>query len=156
MLTKKGLVFFEDVFIWLAFVVPKLSAFDFDFNVTFSLHAFARARACVCVCMCVSLCVFCVFIFFHPEGSFRLQDVRDILEGTEQRFCVMSINPGASAKFLHLGIWKCHISPPKTKNLASKNWRGNDMILTVREKMIYIDIGYKSAPSLYQKMTKWY
>ena len=29
------------------------------------------------------MCV-CVFIFFHREGFFRLQDVQDILEGTDQ------------------------------------------------------------------------
>ena len=68
---------------------------------------------CVCVCLCV-----CLFISFHRGGFFRLQDVRDILEGADQRSYVVNINLGASAKFLHLGIWKCHISPPKTKTPA--------------------------------------
>ena len=53
----------------------------------------------VCVCVCV-----CLFIFFHRGGFFRLQDVRDILEGADQRSYVVNINLGASAKFLHLGI----------------------------------------------------
>ena len=38
----------------------------------------------VCVCVCVCVCFFtctCVFILFHREGLFRLQDVWDILEG---------------------------------------------------------------------------
>ena len=43
----------------------------------------ARARACVCVC---------VIIFFHCEGFFRLQNVQNILEGTDQRSCVVNIS----------------------------------------------------------------
>ena len=39
------------------------------------------------VCVCV-----CVFIFFHREGFFRLQDVQDILEGMDQRSCVVNIS----------------------------------------------------------------
>ena len=34
----------------------------------------------------------CVFIFFHREGFFRLQNVQDILEGTDQRSCVVNIS----------------------------------------------------------------
>ena len=37
------------------------------------------------------------------------------LRGTDQRCYVVSIIPGASAKFLHLHFWKCHTSPSKTK-----------------------------------------
>ena len=70
----------------------------------------------------------CVFIHFHREGFFRLQDVWDILEGTDQRCYVVSIICCADAKFLHLGIWKYHISPPKTKTPVLTNWRENDMI----------------------------
>ena len=51
------------------------------------------ARVCVCVC-----------ILFDRESVFRLQDVWDILEGTDQRCCVVSIIRCAAAKFLHLGI----------------------------------------------------
>ena len=51
----------------------------------------------------LSVCV-CVCILFHREGFFRLQDVLDILEGTDQRCCVVSIIRCAAAKFLHLGI----------------------------------------------------
>ena len=39
----------------------------------------------------VVACV-CVFIFFHCEGFFHLQDVEDILEGTDQRSCVVNIS----------------------------------------------------------------
>ena len=38
-----------------------------------------------------TVCVY-VFIFFHREGFFRLQDVQDILEGTDQRSCVVNIS----------------------------------------------------------------
>ena len=72
----------------------------------------------VCVRACVRACV-CVFIFFHREGFFRLQDVQGILEGTNQRSCVVNISWVLSAKFHHLRIWKCHISPPKTKTPAA-------------------------------------
>ena len=39
------------------------------------------------VCVCV-----CVFLFFHREGFFCLQNVQDILEGTDQRSCVVNIS----------------------------------------------------------------
>ena len=77
---------------------------------------------CVCVCVCVRaracVCV-CVFILFHREGFFRLQDVQDIPEGTDQRSCVVNISWLRYAKFHHRRIWKCHISPPKTKTPAA-------------------------------------
>ena len=83
---------------------------------------------CVCVCVCVFVCV-CVCVYILPPWRL-LPSARcpDILEYTDQRSCVVNINPGASAKFLHLGIWKCHISPPKTKTPATTNWIENDMI----------------------------
>ena len=64
-----------------------------------------------------NVCV-CVFIFFHREGFFRLQDVQDILEGMDQRSCVVNISWLCYAKFHHRRIWKCHVSPPKTKTPA--------------------------------------
>ena len=48
-----------------------------------------RTLRTLCVCVCVRVCV---FIFFHREGFFRLQDVQDILEGTDQRSCVVNIS----------------------------------------------------------------
>ena len=48
----------------------------------------------VCVCVCVYVCV-CVFIFFHREGFFRLQNVQDILECTDQRSCVVNKFPSS-------------------------------------------------------------
>ena len=45
------------------------------------------ACVCVCVCVCVWVCV-----FLHREGFFRLQDVQDLPEGTDQRSCVANIS----------------------------------------------------------------
>ena len=82
----------------------------------------------VCVCVC---------ILFHREGFFRLQDAWDILEGTDQRCCVVSIIRCAAAEFLHLGISKYHISPPKTKTPATyKLERKRCDIYALHEKMI--------------------
>ena len=33
-----------------------------------------------------------MFIFFHREGFFGLQDVQGILEGTDQQSCVVNIS----------------------------------------------------------------
>ena len=48
------------------------------------LFAFNLDICCWCVCMsvcvCVCVCVCCVFIFFHREGFFWVQDVREIFE----------------------------------------------------------------------------
>ena len=67
----------------------------------------ARARVCVCVWVCVCVCVY----ILSPWK-------KDIPEGADQRSCVVNISWVLSAKFHHLRIWKCHISPPKTKTPA--------------------------------------
>ena len=53
---------------------------------------------------------------------------------------------GVSTKFLHLHFWIYHVSPPKTKTPADHllERKRYDKMLAI-EKMIYIDIGYKSA-----------
>ena len=53
---------------------------------------------------------------------------------------------GASAKFLHLHF-QIIISHLQRRNSSlPKNWKQNDMIYCwIREKTIYIDIGYKTA-----------
>ena len=51
---------------------------------------------------------------------------------------------GASAKFLHLYFWIYHVSLPKTNTQADSYWRENEWYNLLREKMIYIDIGYKA------------
>ena len=57
------------------------------------------ASVCVCVCVCV-----CVFIFFDRECFFRLQNVQDMLEPTDQQSCVVNISCVLSAKFHYLRI----------------------------------------------------
>ena len=70
-------------------------------------------NTCVCVCVCV-----CVFILFHLLVSSDCKTSVTYLRCSDQHSFVVSIISGASAKFLHLRIWKCHISPPKTKTSA--------------------------------------
>ena len=82
---------------------------------------------------CVRVCV-CVCVFFHREGFFRLQNAQDIIEGTDQQSCVVNISWLRYAKFHHLRIWKCHISPPKTKTPAYS--LGYNLL---HKKMIYIE-----------------
>ena len=65
----------------------------------FFLEYLLVVRVCVCVCVCA-----CLFIFFHRGGFFRLQNVLDILEGTNQRSCVVNISWLRYAKFHHLRI----------------------------------------------------
>ena len=64
---------------------------------------------------CRSYLAWCVFIFFHDEGFFCLQNVQDMLEDRDQRSYVVNISWLLYATFHHRCMWKCHISPPKTK-----------------------------------------
>ena len=86
---------------------------------------------CLCVCVCVSVCVcVCVCVclcFFTLKASYVCKMSGTYLRCTDQRCYVVSIIPGASAKFLDLRFWKCHISPPITKlqhadKLDKKKW----------------------------------
>ena len=102
-----------------------LAIVEVDIEYTDAVCVCVCVRACVhvslCLCVCVCVCVHaraCVFPFFHREGFFRLQNVQDILEGKDQRSCVVNISCVLYAKFHHLRIWKCHISPSKTKTAA--------------------------------------
>ena len=80
----------------------------------------------------------CVCIFFHREGFFRLHDVQDILEDTDQRFCVVSISWLRYAKFHHCRIWKRHISPPKTKTPAALLLERKRYDINCSTKRLYI------------------
>ena len=55
------------------------------------------AITCVCVWVCVCVCV-CVCVYN------RLQDVSDILVGTDQRSCVVNFSWLLSVKFHHVRI----------------------------------------------------
>ena len=107
-------------------------------------------RACVHVCLRVYVCLrvrACVCVYTFPPWRL-LPTARRLrhtyLRGTDQRCYILSIIAGVSAKFLHLHFEICHILPPKTKLQLTENWRENDDIW-LREKMISVDIRYKSA-----------
>ena len=90
------------------------------------------ARACVC-------------ILFHLLVSSGCTTSVTYVRSSDQRSFVVSIS-GASAKFLHLCFWIYHISPPKKKTPADHLLeRKRYDIMFALKKMIYIDIGYKSA-----------
>ena len=62
----------------------------------------------------------CVYLYsFTVKASSNCKMSKTYFEGTDQRSCVVNISWVLSAKFLHLHIWKCHISPPKTKTPAN-------------------------------------
>ena len=71
-------------------------------------------NTCVCVCACVCVCLYSSTV----KASSDCKRSKTYLRGTDQRSCVVNIYMGASAKFLHLPIWKCQILPPKTKTPA--------------------------------------
>ena len=93
------------------------------------LHGvFARFSNCtnsVCVCACACACV---FIFFHHEGFFRLQNVQDILEGTDQRSCVVNICWLRYSKFHHRRTENVIFHLQRRKLQPFSYWRENDMI----------------------------
>ena len=94
---------------------------------------------CVCVFVCVCACVYT----FPPAGFFRLQDFFDVLE-MFWSFAV-SISRGicqvTSSLFLNLSYFNSKDENSSPQLLERKRYN----IIWAREKMIYIDIGYKSA-----------
>ena len=122
---------------------PLLVALSFHNN---HHHWFFLIECTAGVCVCV-----CVFIFFHCEGFFRLQDVQDILEGMDQRSCVVNISWLRYAKFHHRRIWKCHISPPRMKAPAAllverKRYDINDINCSMEGWYILIwDMGWPNS-----------
>ena len=71
-------------------------------------------RACVCGCVCMCACVHacmparvwvCVCLYsFTVKASSVCNDILDIIEGTDQRSCVVSIMLCVFAKFLDVRI----------------------------------------------------
>ena len=95
---------------------------------------------CVCVCVCV-----CVFILLHLLLSSGCTTSVTYIEVWINDL-LLWVFLGALAKFHHLYFWICHISTPKTKTPADRLLeRKLYDIMFALEKMIYIDIGYKSA-----------
>ena len=68
-------------------------------------------------CVYVSVCSYS----FIVKASSDYSDVWDMIEGTDERSCIVGIILGASAKFLHLRFFKIHISSLKTKLQQPKN-----------------------------------
>ena len=116
----------------------KVVSFDVYVNVAPQpLRLFITGGACVCVCVCVCMCV-CVCLYSSTvKASSVCKMSVTCLRGTDQRCYVVSIIRCASAKFLHLSIRKCHISPPKTKTPGSRELeRKRYDTYVLREKMI--------------------
>ena len=93
------------------------------------------------------MCVF-VFIFFHREGIFRLQNVQDILERYESTILCCEYLSGyfcqvPSSPYLKMSYFTFKDENSSQHKLERKRYD----ILMASEKIIYIDIGYKSAPN---------
>ena len=95
------------------------------------------------VCVCVSVCV---FIFFHCEGFFRVQAVQDILYGYGSTILCCEYELGAFCQVPLSPYLEMSYLTSKDKN-SCPQLTGEKTIWydVLREKMIYIDIGYKSA-----------
>ena len=106
--------------------------FTSKFLVDFATLLYVCVRACVRACVCMCACL----------GFFRLQDVRDILEGTNQRSCVVNIN---LPRFFILASEMSYFTSKDENSSHHKLDRKRYDILTTSEKMLYIDTGYKSA-----------
>ena len=105
------------------------------------------------ILQCGCVCVYAL----PPVGFFRLHDICDIREKFGSTIFCCEHFLGASAKFLHLclRIYLFHLQRRKLQPTAY--WRENDICLESVEKMIYIDIGNKSArskPTSYEKILK--
>ena len=70
------------------------------------------------VCLLASRACVCVLNSSTVKSFSDSKMSKTNLRGSDQRSCVVNIYLGASAKFLHLRIRKCHISPSKTKTPA--------------------------------------
>ena len=96
------------------------------------------ARVCVCVYVFV-----CVYTYsFTINASSACNDVQGILEGMDQRSCVVSII-----------LEKRHISPRKMNSSSRETGKKTIWYMLNSEKMTYIDIGYKSALSENRQVT---
>ena len=125
------------------------SIYLFEFTSTGFILIVLWYVCALCVCLCV--CLYSSTV----TASSNCKISKTYLRGTDQRSCVVNIYLGASANFLYLHIWKCHILPPKTKAPHILERKRYD-IVTASEKMIYIDIGYKSDTNQNLQVTKRY
>ena len=93
----------------------------------------------------------CVFILFHREGVFRLQDIWDIL-GRYWRtmLCWVSFQVLLPSSFISVSKNVIYITS-KDKNSSEHKLERKQYDIWFRKKIIYIDIGYKSAAQLTDK-----
>ena len=104
----------------------------------------------VCVCVCV-----CVITFFHLLVSSGCTTSLTYVRWSDQRSFVVSIIRSlcqvSSSPFPNLSYFTSkdensspHFTGEKTNDIMLETWKHYD-IIPVREKMIYMDIWYKSA-----------
>ena len=112
----------------------------------FSKSKFLHVCVCMCVCVCVRACV-CVFILFHLLVSSGCTTSVTYVRCSDQRSFAVSITTGfcqvPSSPFPNLSYLTS-----KDEN-SSRQFTGEKTIWynVPHEKVIYIDIGYKSAPT---------
>ena len=96
---------------WSAQLEEQYNNNDVRNNCSVRLIYLATCTTDDCVCVCVCLYSFICWFLQTARRLWHTWDVRinDLL---------LWVLLGAFAKFLHLRIWKCHISPPKTKTPA--------------------------------------
>ena len=95
----------------------------------------------VCVCVCVCLGLYSSTSWFLPAAQ-RLWHTWEVRINNLLLWVFLE----TSAKFLHLYFWIYHILALKTKTPADHLLeRKRYDIMFALKKMIYIDIGYKSA-----------
>ena len=98
-----------DPLVYLAKPMHKKCSITFVWGHPFSTYVRTYVRVCVCVCVCV-----CVLYSSTVKASSDCKMFKTYLRGSDQRFCVVNIYLGASAKFIHLHFRIYHISPRTT------------------------------------------
>ena len=119
-----------------------VSAADFEQVNTSFQNSIASMCVCVCVCVCVYVCVYlyssaCWLLpiarrLWHTWGV----RISDLLLWVFLGASASSFMPVSKSIIFHLQRWKLQPTATGEKTI----WYN-----TAREKMIYIDIGYKSA-----------
>ena len=96
---------------------------------------------CVYACVCVFVCV-CLYSSVL-EASSDCKTSETYFRGTDQRCYVVSIisrHQDLSSSFLNMSYFTSEYETPARRKLERKRYD-----ITLCEKMIYIDVGYKSA-----------
>ena len=103
-----------------------------------------------CVSMYVSVCCVCVCLYsFTIKASSVCKMSGAYLRGTGQRSCVVFQVP--SSLFLKMSYFTSKDETTARRQLERKRY-----VILLGEKMIYIDLGYKSATQRSRQVTKRY